>query len=129
MRPDGQRSKHPNPELIKQYQMQEGQLSKEAFLAVLDHASGVMRREANLLRVDGQVVIFGDIHGQFYDLIEVLRKQRWGSTSKKFVFLGDYVDRGMHGPECVAYLFALKARHPNQIFLLRGNHETQEQAE
>ena len=88
-----------------------------------------MGLEANLVRVEGEVVIFGDIHGQFYDLIELMRSMRFGKTSKKFLFLGDYVDRGQHGPEVVAYLFALKVCYPNQIFLLRGNHETIEQTE
>ena len=85
-----------------------------------------MQRESNLIRVDGKVVIFGDIHGQFYDLIEVLRRQKFGKTNKKFLFLGDYVDRGAHGPEVVAYLFALKIRFPDMVYLLRGNHETRE---
>ena len=88
-----------------------------------------MGRDANLIRVDGEVVMFGDIHGQYYDLIEVMRSMRFGKTNKKFLFLGDYVDRGQHGPEVIAYLFALKVRYPDQVFLLRGNHESIEQTE
>ena len=80
---------------------------------MLRHAEAALEREPNTVRVDGKVVIFGDIHGQYYDLIEVMRRQKFGQTNKKFLFLGDYVDRGMYGPEVVAYLFALKARYPD----------------
>ena len=40
------------------------------------------------------MVIIGDIHGQYYDLVEILRKIKFAKTRKKLVFLGDYVDRG-----------------------------------
>ena len=116
----------PDPELIKNYQFVTGKLSKDAFMSVVLKASQVLSREQNLIRVDGKVVIFGDIHGQFFDLCEVLRKQKFGKTNKKFLFLGDYVDRGKYGPEVIAYLFSLKIRFPDMVYLLRGNHETRE---
>ena len=63
-------------------------------MSVCDKATHILRKEPNLLRVDGKVLIIGDIHGQYYDLIELLRKQKFGKTDKKLLFLGDYVDRG-----------------------------------
>ena len=49
-------------------------LSKDAYISLVHKASDILAREPNLVRVDGRVVMFGDIHGQFYDLCEVLRK-------------------------------------------------------
>jgi len=47
-----------------------------------------------LLRIEGKVLMIGDIHGQYFDLVEMLRKQKFGKSKKKFLFMGDYVDRG-----------------------------------
>ena len=77
------------------------------------------------MRVEGSVAIIGDIHGQLYDMFYMLEKmQKSKKHIEKMVFMGDYVDRGMYGPEVMAYLCALKLEKGHDVVLLRGNHET-----
>ena len=120
-----------NVELVKNYLFEGGKVSKECLLEIMRRVKEVLLAEPNLLRVDGKVVIVGDIHGQFYDLVAMLRKlkSRNAEAPNKILFLGDYVDRGNYGPEVAMYLFCLKLSSPQDYFLLRGNHESRDMAE
>lgn len=66
----------------------------------------------------------GDIHGQFYDFLKLLEPDVGGpSETTKYVFLGDYVDRGNFSIEVLTLILAMKITRPKQVVMLRGNHE------
>ncbi|KAK1834635.1 Metallo-dependent phosphatase-like protein [Podospora conica] len=157
----------------------------------------VLMEESNIQPVVTPVTICGDIHGQFYDLLELfrvaggmpgetdvqapktattvinsddleaptkitdpkLKKKYFGgfddagaedaddadagaaitspdatisantssqSAETRFVFLGDFVDRGYFSLETFTLLMCLKAKYPDRIVLVRGNHESRQ---
>lgn len=59
------------------------------------------------MKIGEPIVIVGDLHGQFYDLVHMLEKA--GDPGEiNYLFLGDYVDRGIFGIEVVLCLMAIK---------------------
>eukprot|EP00927_Polykrikos_kofoidii_P038895 TRINITY_DN3333_c0_g1_i2.p1 TRINITY_DN3333_c0_g1~~TRINITY_DN3333_c0_g1_i2.p1 ORF type:complete len:503 (+),score=74.89 TRINITY_DN3333_c0_g1_i2:75-1583(+) len=77
-----------------------------------------------LVEADLPCRVFGDIHGQFRDLLMLFKVfGAPGAEDIHFVFNGDWVDRGRHQIEVVGVLFALKILYPDKVWLVRGNHE------
>jgi serine/threonine-protein phosphatase 2B catalytic subunit len=71
-------------------------------------------KEANLVKIGEPIVIVGDLHGQFYDLVHMLEKA--GDPSEiNYLFLGDYVDRGIFGIEVVLTLLCIKVLYSINI--------------
>ncbi|AQK82444.1 Serine/threonine-protein phosphatase PP2A-5 catalytic subunit [Zea mays] len=90
-----------------------------------EKAKAILMEEWNVQPVRCPVTVCGDIHGQFYDLIELFRIGG-DAPDTNYLFMGDYVDRGYYSVETVSLLVALKVRYRDRITILRGNHESRQ---
>lgn len=97
-------------------------------LELCDCAERIFSQEPSVLQLRAPVKIFGDLHGQFGDLMRLFDEYGSPSTAGDityidYLFLGDYVDRGQHSLETITLLLALKVEYPRNVHLIRGNHE------
>ncbi|KAK8601787.1 hypothetical protein V6N13_058534 [Hibiscus sabdariffa] len=93
-----------------------------------ESAERIFIAEPTVLQLKAPIKIFGDLHGQFGDLMRLFDEYGAPSTAGDiayidYLFLGDYVDRGQHSLETITLLLALKVEYPHNVHLIRGNHE------
>jgi len=92
---------------------------------LFEEVEKILVQDSRLIHLppEGKVVFVGDTHGDMDASQKVL--SRYLKKPYRIVFLGDYVDRGDDSEENINYLLRMKLQHPEEIFLLAGNHEGQ----
>lgn len=112
----------PDWKVLRDHLGKEGKISKDDCHQLLNDSLSMLKKEPNLLKLKDPVTVVGDIHGQYYDFIKLL-DVGGDPENTKYLFLGDYVDRGSFSVEVVLLVYAIKLNYPKTVFLLRGNHE------
>jgi len=115
-------------DLMECYKSQ-GQLHRRYAFQILLEILQYFSNQPTLVDVtvpdENKFTVCGDIHGQFYDLVNIFEINGLPSEENPYLFNGDFVDRGSFSVECIFTLFGFKLLYPNHFFMSRGNHESE----
>ncbi|SCU83954.1 LAFA_0D07008g1_1 [Lachancea sp. 'fantastica'] len=105
-------------------------LPKKYVAAIVSHAERLFHLEPSVVELnnatetDVKISVCGDTHGQFYDVLNIFRKFGKVDSKHSYLFNGDFVDRGSWSCEVAILFYCLKILFPSNMFINRGNHET-----
>ena len=109
--------------IIDEFSLVLPHFEESLLLDLIKESIAVLSEQPSLLTVPSPCTIVGDIHGNIFDLLRILKRFPNYKGKETLLFLGDYVDRGTHSIDVISVLLALVCKYPNRVFLLRGNHE------
>jgi serine/threonine-protein phosphatase PP1 catalytic subunit len=87
-------------------------------------ASQIFHEQAMLLQLSTPLIVVGDLHGNYFDLMRIFMRYGFPDVAN-YLFLGDLVDRGKNGVDIVLLICCFKIMCPENVFLIRGNHESE----
>ena len=88
---------------------------------ILD-AKEAFQNEPMVINVKSPINIVGDLHGHLFDLLRILDDNGFPDNGR-YLFLGDIIDRGEFNVETLTLILLIKVMYPNDVYLIRGNHE------
>jgi serine/threonine-protein phosphatase PP1 catalytic subunit len=98
------------------------EFSEEIISQLCEETTLLLSKRPTLLKCEPPIYVVGDIHGNLLDLIRIFSLAKTPPLSR-FLFLGDYVDRGSCSVEVVCLLYAFQLMYPEHVYMIRGNHE------
>lgn len=64
-----------------------------------------------------------DIHGNYNEMIALLKKAQFNPSQDQLIIGGDMIDRGPDSGKVLQYLKQLQEQYPEQVKIVIGNHE------
>lgn len=108
------------------YYKDQKHLHKRYTLQLIEKCKDILTSYSNLVECkvedEEEITVCGDIHGQYYDVLNIFTKNGNPSEKNPYLFNGDFVDRGSFSVECIMTLIAWKCVNKNFLHMTRGNH-------
>ncbi|KAA6381606.1 MAG: putative serine/threonine-protein phosphatase 5, partial [Streblomastix strix] len=102
--------------------------NKYAINVILMQSRQLLTKLPNIIDVNvpegKKITIVGDLHGQFFNMLNIFNCNGKPSNENPYLFIGNYVDYGPFGTELLLVLLCFKLAYPQSVHLLRGNHES-----
>lgn len=114
-------------EKLMEWQRDGKNLHKKYAVMIINKASEIFDKVDSLVDIHidelEEVTVCGDIHGQYFDLLNIFKINGSPSTENPYLFNGDFIDRGSFAVEVIMTMLAWKVALPQHFFMSRGNHE------
>ncbi|CAH8441308.1 unnamed protein product [Schistosoma turkestanicum] len=102
-------------------------ISIDFFIMLLNKTTEFFSQQPNLTEIqlenEHHLIICGDLHGNLFAALRIFEESGLPNSRNRFVFNGDFVDRGAKSIEVLVLLLMAVSTYPNYVFLNRGNHE------
>lgn len=96
-----------------------GRLNAKSVHKILRLGYKLLKQQSNItpmtITEKDKLTVVGDIHGQLADLLHILTASGLPSTHNKYIFNGDFVDRGEWGVEVMCILLTLFIARPGNV--------------
>lgn len=113
---------------LMNWQKDQKTLHKKYATMIIQKASEIFEKEKNMVQIsvpdEVEITVCGDVHGQYYDLMNLFSINGNPSETNPYLFNGDFIDRGSFSVEVLITMLAWKVAYPKHFFMSRGNHES-----
>lgn len=115
---------------VIEWQKDQKVLHKKYATMIIQKATEIFDQADTLVHVSleelEEITVCGDVHGQYYDLMNIFSINGNPSTENPYLFNGDFIDRGSFSVEVIMTMLAFKVALPMHFFMNRGNHEAKQ---
>jgi serine/threonine-protein phosphatase 5 len=103
-------------QVLEEFKMQR-KIHKRFVTQILLEAKKVLVNHKNLVEInvtsENELTVCGDVHGQYYDLLNIWQLNGIPSEKNMYLFNGDFVDRGSFSAEVIIAVRILTQNPPS----------------